>query len=281
MKQGLLLGMAIALALSLPAMGATSVSTAADSIIIDNVTVAAGQSQVLVPVYFVTFGDVSHYNMPLKIESSGGIHLQGFVVDQSLEGWDDNWQGINTDGSQALNMGFADLGGESNPALNTAGQRVEALRLAFSIDENAPVSVAYIRARVDNRTGSVIFGYADGITGVAPVVREGSVTLQPTLIADQTPMPTEVALKQNYPNPFNPTTEIEFALPQAGPVKLNVFNVLGQQVRSLLSGQQAAGFHKVIWDGRDNSNTEVPSGTYFYKLEADNFSQTMKMVFLK
>ena len=281
MRKELLLGMAIALALSLSAMGAVSAPTLADSIIIDNVIVAPGQGQVLVPVYFVTFGDVSHYNMPLKIESSGGIHFQGFVVDPSLEGWDDNWQGINNDRSEALNLGFADLGGESNPALNTAGQRVEALKLAFSIDQNPQSLVANIRVRVDNRAGSVIFGYADGLTGVSPVVKEGSITIDPTGIADQALLPTEVALKQNYPNPFNPTTEIEFALPQAGPAKLTVFNVLGQQVRSLLSGQQEAGFHKVIWDGRDNSNTEVPSGTYFYKLEADNFSQTMKMVFLK
>ena len=131
MRQGLLLGMAIALALSLPAVAATSVSNG-DSIIIDNVIAAQGQSQVLVPVYFVEQ-----------------------QIAPSLADWDDNWQGISTDGTQALNLGFADLGGESNPSLNTEGQRVLAFNLSFSIDDNPPAQVVNIRPRVDQRAEKV------------------------------------------------------------------------------------------------------------------------------
>ena len=280
MKQGLLLGMALALALSLPAAAGTATDYP-DSIIIDNVAVAPGQGQVLVPVYFVTFGDVAHYNLPLRIESSGDIHFQGFVINPSLEGWDDNWQGINDNRSEALNLGFADLGGDNNPYFNTSGNRVEAFKLVFSIDENPTTTMANIVLRSDSRTGDVMIGYSDGLTGVTPVVREGSITLQPTDVPSPVPLPSEVGLKQNYPNPFNPTTEIEFALPDARFTKLTVFNILGQTVRNLLSDKEEAGYHKIIWNGRDNAGSGVPSGTYFYKLEAGDFTQTMKMIMLK
>ena len=83
-------------------------------------------------------------------------------------------------------------------------------------------------------------------------------------------------LEQNYPNPFNPSTSIAFALAKAGEVKLQIFNALGQQVATLVNGKMSAGQHHVTWDARD-----VPSGIYFYKLEAGTFNQTRKMVLMK
>jgi len=83
-------------------------------------------------------------------------------------------------------------------------------------------------------------------------------------------------LAQNYPNPFNPATSIAFALAQPGEVKLQVFNALGQEVAMLVNGKMPAGQHNVVWDARN-----VPSGLYFYKLEAGAFNQTRKMVLMK
>jgi hypothetical protein len=83
-------------------------------------------------------------------------------------------------------------------------------------------------------------------------------------------------LEQNYPNPFNPSTSIAFALAQAGSVKLQIFNALGQKVATLVNGKMPAGPHSITWDARN-----VPSGLYFYKLEAGAFSQTRKMVLLR
>lgn len=280
MKSGLLLGMAIVLSLSLPAMGG-SVTVGADSIIIGNATYTPGQNQVTVPVYFVTHGDVTHYNLPLAIESSGEILFTGQEISPALQGWDDHWQGLASDHRKALEMGFADLGGEDNPALNTNGARVEALKLVFAINEGAKIQSAAIRPRTDERTGEPIFGLSDGVTAIKPVIVEGSVTLASGGSPENPVLPTEISLSQNYPNPFNPTTDIAYALPDARQVKLTIYNVLGQSVRNLVSGVQEAGYHKVTWNGSDNAGNPVPSGVYFYRLDAGSFSQSMKMVMLK
>ena len=94
--------------------------------------------------------------------------------------------------------------------------------------------------------------------------------------ADQPGLPTQFALHQNYPNPFNPSTEISFSLPEACAVRLEVYNVLGQRVASLVDGRMDAGAHTVTWDA-----TEVSSGVYLYHLQAGEFSETRKMMLLK
>ncbi len=89
------------------------------------------------------------------------------------------------------------------------------------------------------------------------------------------------SLSQNYPNPFNPQTTIAFSLKDRGHVKIDVYNVNGELVRTLLDETRAAGSDHVRWDGRNNANQPVSSGVYFYKLVTNNFSQTKKMVLLK
>ena len=80
------------------------------------------------------------------------------------------------------------------------------------------------------------------------------------------------------PNPFNPTTTISFDLAKAGKVKLNIYNIKGQLVRSLVNEDLYAGNHKVIWNGTDGRNRRVASGIYCYRLETKDFSKTNKMV---
>jgi len=94
-------------------------------------------------------------------------------------------------------------------------------------------------------------------------------------------LPTAYSLSQNHPNPFNPTTTISFSLTQAGPVKLTVFNILGQQVTTIIDGNLEAGQHSVVWDGTDTHGTTVASGIYFYRLNAGAFCDSKKMVLLK
>ena len=89
-------------------------------------------------------------------------------------------------------------------------------------------------------------------------------------------VPKEINLLQNYPNPFNPVTEIKFTLPEATRVTLRVYNIIGQEVVSLVNGVEEAGFHSVKFEG-----SNLPSGTYIYRLQAGSFVQTKKMVLLK
>ncbi len=93
--------------------------------------------------------------------------------------------------------------------------------------------------------------------------------------------PAALALYQNAPNPFNPETLIRFDLAQADPVRLGVYDALGQQVQTLVAGRLAAGEHQVVWNGRDTAGAPVSSGVYFYRLEAGGAAQVRRMVLLR
>jgi len=94
---------------------------------------------------------------------------------------------------------------------------------------------------------------------------------------------TEVktALDGNYPNPFNPSTSIKFTLAQSGNVKLQVFNVKGQLVKTLVNTIKEVGSHTIIWNGTDDQNKPVTSGIYFYRLEANSTTAVKRMLLIK
>ncbi|MCB2229593.1 T9SS type A sorting domain-containing protein [bacterium] len=94
-------------------------------------------------------------------------------------------------------------------------------------------------------------------------------------------LPTTVQLEPNYPNPFNPTTTIRFSLPTAGDVRIEVFNILGQKVRTLLEDYRSAGSYSVVWDGRSDGGDRVSSGVYFYRLTAGETRESRKMLLLR
>lgn len=94
-------------------------------------------------------------------------------------------------------------------------------------------------------------------------------------------IPLQYYLEQNFPNPFNPSTTIQYSLPDQERVKLNVYNVLGQLVKTLVDSFQSAGFHSVIWDGSNNNGQKVSSGIYFYKIDSGKFINIKKMILIK
>ncbi len=89
------------------------------------------------------------------------------------------------------------------------------------------------------------------------------------------------ALSQNYPNPFNPKTTIAFSLREQGQVSLNIYDVKGRLVRTLVDRRLDANLHRVEWDGLGNNGSPVSSGMYFYRIKAGDFTQTRKMLLLK
>lgn len=101
--------------------------------------------------------------------------------------------------------------------------------------------------------------------------------------AGNLPLPDKFSLAQNYPNPFNPSTIIEFYNPEPRPVKvsLEVFNILGQQVRVLFNDAAVPGWNRVEWDGYDKSGKSIASGIYFYRFKASDFEETKKMLLLR
>jgi M6 family metalloprotease-like protein len=97
-------------------------------------------------------------------------------------------------------------------------------------------------------------------------------TIEPTIAT---------ALRGNYPNPFNPVTRIDFTLNTDSLVKLNIYNIKGELVRTLFNNHLPMGHHYVIWNGIDNRGSQVASGVYFYKMEANDFQSVKKMILLK
>ncbi len=94
-------------------------------------------------------------------------------------------------------------------------------------------------------------------------------------------LPREFSLDQNYPNPFNPTTTIKFALPKSSHVELEIFNILGQRVTTLINDQLDAGYYTAKWNSTDSQGREVATGVYFYRLRAGDFVKSKKMLLLK
>jgi hypothetical protein len=89
------------------------------------------------------------------------------------------------------------------------------------------------------------------------------------------------ALHANYPNPFNPTTTISYDLPQRSRVTLDIYNILGERIKTLVNQSQDAGNKIAMWDGTDNLGRQVSAGVYLYQIQAGEFTQTRKMLLLK
>jgi plastocyanin len=110
------------------------------------------------------------------------------------------------------------------------------------------------------------------------------VVLPSTDVKDETEdkeKPSEFSLFQNYPNPFNQSTKIEFTLAKSGFVSLNIYDLLGRKVRTLVSEHLSSGYKSVLWDGKNNFGKDVASGIYFYQMRVGDFTQTKKLVLLK
>lgn len=115
---------------------------------------------------------------------------------------------------------------------------------------------------------------AEGIGCVPLDIDDGDSDSDPRL-------PQSIVLMQNYPNPFNIETAISYSLPRACFIRLTVYDLLGREVRTLVESQQSAGPHVILWNGCDNSGSDVASGVYFYRLESDDFIDKKKMLLLK
>jgi hypothetical protein len=94
-------------------------------------------------------------------------------------------------------------------------------------------------------------------------------------------IPVSFALFQNYPNPFNPQTVIRFDIPVKSNVSLKIFNILGQEVKTLVYSELSPGEKSVSWNGKDNAGLSVNSGIYVYELRAGDYRESKKLVFVK
>ena len=129
--------------------------------------------------------------------------------------------------------------------------------------QNNPSSIDFIVRIFSNGN----YFWSDSFTVIVPV----------TGIAENgTNLPIEYALKQNYPNPFNPSTRIKYSIPQSSNVVIKIFDILGNEIETLVNEEKPTGIYEVQFDA-----TGLSSGVYFYTLTAGNFVENRKMVLLQ
>jgi len=255
-----------------------------DSLIIGSVDLeyAPGESLIVdIPIYFVTDDSISSVMVPI-VWNSPDNNIE--VISSDWSGIFDSWESTYSNDDNNWFVGFNDLGGTEEQYLFTNSDRHLGLTLRFRIDNDA--SEQYISLSIGNGPYNLPLNF--GVTtgdmdqDLTPVVVPGYIRYGAVGIDDEpTALPNEYALSQNYPNPFNPETNIEFQIPHSSYVSIEIFNLLGQNVRTLISEQKQAGFYTARWNGRNDGGQIVPSGIYFYRIAADGFSKTKKMIMLK
>jgi hypothetical protein len=152
-----------------------------------------------------------------------------------------------------------------NVTTNTEGKYTKVIpsglfSVAISADGYNNLSITNVQAQ---QAGAIVDAVLQSATSGLPGVNTGA-------------QPGEYVLFDAYPNPFNPSTKISFSLPTRSFVSLKIFNILGSEVATLVSGQLSAGHHSLQWDA-----VNMPSGIYLYQIQTDNTTQTRKLILLR
>ena len=142
--------------------------------------------------------------------------------------------------------------------------------LSFSVTVTAQVDVA------TPYTAKNCFQPEDSTKSEATKTKSGVLGKRGDIVEHT--QPQKYKLYQNFPNPFNPSTEISFSLEERAEVKLGIYNLLGQEVKMLISDIIDAGMFSIRWDGTDENGRQIPGGIYFYRLHVDEWTTTRKMI---
>jgi len=182
--------------------------------------------------------------------------------------WDAGWVvSTNYDKNGVLNVGATDLSGALDPITK------DGTLIVFKYVVNSQL----LYGDTSQVGISDIYASDSKLVKVNVVPQNGKVLISNiTSVGQENNIPKEYSLSQNYPNPFNPSTLIEYGLKKDGKVTVEIYNILGEQVTSLVNGYQAAGKYKIVWNA-----SRFSSGIYFYRIKSGDFNQIKKMVLIK
>lgn len=178
----------------------------------------------------------SEEKLDMNWVSNSSSDVDGYYVFEYSA--DDNYEMNNS-------LGFSN---SNNITIDKPGEEGDYQYVILAMDENNNIGIPSDPAMVSITTGS----------------------------EELSTLPDEFSISQNYPNPFNPTTEIKYSIPENSEVRIEVFNMLGRKIRTLVNKQQAAGRYNISFDA-----TNLTSGTYFYRIKAGSFTNTQKMMLIK
>ena len=154
------------------------------------------------------------------------------------------------------------------------------LQFMVAAGDSQAVTVTFAPATVGHHNGSLKIVTNVPLLDTLHVNLTGYADLGVGINEEET-LPKSFAVSPNYPNPFNPTTTIRYQLPQAAEVNLVIYNILGQQVRTLVNTHREAGYHQAVWDGRNDAGVPAGSGVYIYIFRAVDFQEVRKMILMK
>ena len=179
------------------------------------------------------------------------------------------------------------LDGEWDLAISTKGESGP-IKLTYSLEGNPPSIIALIDLLTqevyrlsEGEHPAQITNFNERVPYSLKVVAGSESYVSQTVQNILEALPKGFTLSQNFPNPFNPFTTIEYALPSPTRVSLRIYNLIGQEITTLLDNWQDMGYHETIWYGRDRFGRRVASGVYFVVLRANGHILTRKMVLLK
>jgi len=218
----------------------------------------------------ITSPITSVYLESVAFSKSGKIGIvvgQNGTIIRSTDGGA-NWTKVNSPTTSTLLSVNSQIGNQNSVAVGVNGQ------IIYSTDTGIEWSITNSEVNsslneVFNTTSNSVWAVGD--QGV--ILYNSTIS---TLINQNDKLLNNYILSQNYPNPFNPTTTINYSLPEASRVNLAVYNNLGQVVETVVDEVQPIGTYQVIWNA-----AKFPSGMYFYRLNANNFAQTKKMLLIK
>jgi hypothetical protein len=241
--------------------------------------VAGEGNLIVVPLDITNEDNLTAMDIPLQY--SEGVTLKEVTFENTRVDYFDLKIAYIDDENRTVVIGLLPQMSSAQKSDLAAGSGTVA-NLVFQIDDPSVREITVDAVELEKPNHRLQFLYHDnsveGQTSIRveyPEFNSTTVSLD-NLAKGEGSLPTAFGLNQNYPNPFNPSTNIEFALPVAADVRISVYNVLGQQVATIVNENMDAGEHTVAWDA-----TNYSSGMYFYRISANDFSETKKMVLLK
>jgi hypothetical protein len=247
---------------------------------------AGNGTTVTVPLEMSNLNVLAAVDMPLSFGQPGdGIELREVRFDERIDYFDVKIANIDNDAKTVL-IGLVPMAFDPNKPRMASGKGpiaelvfdvIDPTMEAFTIDtyttDRPRHQLMWVYSEVDaNGDRSVHAAYPEFKPMIIQVEAAGTA---PTFV------PTTYALDQNYPNPFNAGTVIKFDLVDRSDVRLSIYNVLGQEVRTFQEEALEAGRHAIEWDGTMRNGEQAASGIYFYRIQANDFVATKKMTLLK
>ncbi|MBN2001080.1 T9SS type A sorting domain-containing protein [candidate division KSB1 bacterium] len=206
------------------------------------------------------------FSVPVVVDNSNGFISAGMTVK------------YDSKSLKVVNVSTTELTSDYSLAHNKDGDKV---KIALAASKPLDRSGAIVNITFEVLKNSI--NIDDPLSIQDACVNDGShnVFIRESFLKLQTSLPAKFKLSQNYPNPFNPRTTIKYQLPEKSKVTLKIFNLFGQEVSTLVNEDKEAGYHEILWDGKDFNGKRVSSGVYIYRIQTANLVQSKKMVITK